>query len=250
MFSFPVDFFEFPLNLIMLALWLVLSFILWKNYRHSFVVRHLLSLRATFASIALLLVAMLWIGLSGQRHFVSSYIFVAILFYFQTVLLFVVMRGWRRVRFFLNHAGLLIAVASVFWGAPMTHTLRVQLFQDIPASEAFYMDGRKTWLPYQLELKDFEVQYFDNGVPSLYKADLSVSGEEVSLQVNKPYSRTLAEDVYLTSYNKTPQGETYCIIQIVREPWKYVTVAGILMMVAGALLMFLQGPRKNKEVKE
>ncbi len=249
MISFPVAYFEFPLNLIMLALWLVLSLILWKSYPNSRIVKHLLSPRATFLAIALLIAAMLWIGLSGQREFVSSVIFVVILFYFQSVLLFVVLRGWRRWRFFLNHAGLLLCIASGFWGAPSNKTIRMQLFEDIPSSEAFYMDGRRTTLPYTFELKDFEVQYFENGVPSLYKADLSIDDEKVTLQVNKPYVRTFAEDIYLVSYNKSAQGEQYCIVQIVREPWKYVSVVGILMMIGGAVLMFLQGPRNGKEVK-
>jgi hypothetical protein len=39
---------------------------------------------------------------------------------------------------------------------------------------------------------------------------------------------------------------SYCILEIVREPWKYLTVAGIVMLLAGALLLFIGGPDNGR----
>ena len=166
-----------------------------------------------------------------------------------TVLLYVVIRGWKngegiRWRFLLNHAGLLLALSSAFFGAPDSEELRLQAFKDVPVREAFRMEGTRTWLRYEVELKDFRVEAFDNGTPSSYEADVVVDGKEVTLKVNHPYSIGLSEDIYLSSYDQAA-GE-YCVLQIVKEPWKYPALAGILMMLSGAFVLFIQGPRKKK----
>ena len=166
-----------------------------------------------------------------------------------TVLLYVVIRGWRsatgvRWRFLLNHGGLLLALSSAFFGAPDSEELRLQALRNVPVREAFRMDGTRTWLPYEVELKDFRVEVFDNGTPSSYEADVIVDGKMVTLEVNHPYSIGLSEDIYLSSYDRD-DGE-YCALQVVREPWKYPALAGIFTMLAGALLLFIHGPRKRK----
>ena len=38
----------------------------------------------------------------------------------------------------------------------------------------------------------------------------------------------------------------YCVVQIVREPLKYLMLAGIIMMLCGARLLFLAGPNVQK----
>jgi hypothetical protein len=37
----------------------------------------------------------------------------------------------------------------------------------------------------------------------------------------------------------------YCVVQIVREPLKYVMLAGIIMMLVGGFLLFLEGPKRS-----
>ena len=65
------------------------------------------------------------------------------------------------------------------------------------------------------------------------------------LEVNHPYAYRLGEDVYLTGYDVAKGNNSeYCILQIVEQPWKYVVVAGILMMLAGAILLFIKGPER------
>ena len=68
------------------------------------------------------------------------------------------------------------------------------------------------------------------------------------IEVNDPYTYTLGEDVYLVGYDAAAGSESaYCILEIVREPWKYVTVAGIVLLLAGAVLLFIGGPSKRVE---
>lgn len=240
------SFFAFPLNLLLALLWIVCWRWLWKNRPQCRAVRFLLYPAATVSAIVLLVAACLWIGVSGDQGFVESMIFVAVLLYVQTVLLLVILRGWRRPdgtvrwRFMLLHAGLLLAVGSGFWGAPDSVELRVALGRGEEAQAAYKMNGSLTGLGYSIRLTDYKVEYSDEGMPSFYEATISVDGEEPAvLSVNHPYSVGLGEDIYLARVTKD-----FCILQIVREPWKYFALSGILMLIAGAFMLFIKGPRR------
>lgn len=240
------SFFAFPLNLLLALLWIVCWRWLWKNRPQCRVVRFLLSPAATISAICLLLAACLWIGVSGDQGFLESMIFVAVLLYVQTVLLLVILRGWRRPdgvvrwRFMLLHAGLLLAVGSGFWGAPDSVELRLALGRGEEAQAAYKRNESLTGLGYSIRLTDYKVEYSDEGMPSFYEAMISVDGEEPAvLSVNHPYSVGFGEDIYLARVTKD-----FCILQIVREPWKYFALSGILMLIAGAFMLFIKGPRR------
>ena len=239
-------FFAFPLNLLLAVFMIVCLAWLWKNRTESRLVRFLLSPAATISAIILLLAACLWIGFSGDRTFVESVAFVAVLLYIQVVLLLVTLRGWSnssgriRWRFLLMHAGLLLAVGSGFWGAPDSTELRLALSRGEEAETAYEMNGSLTGLGYRVRLTDYKVEYSDEGMPSFYEATVSVDGKEPAvLSVNHPISAGLGEDIYLASVS-----EEFCILQIVREPWRYFSLAGILMLISGAFMLFIKGPRR------
>lgn len=251
--NLPVRFFAFPLNLILALIWAFGIVTLWRSKRKSAFVRFMLSKEATLCAVSLFLVFCLIIGITGVRTLTQSWPFAFVLLYFQSVLLFVILRGWRtpsatgsggiRWRFILNHCGILLAVSAAFWGAPDSETLRIRAIRDVPVNEAYRMDGSMTLLDYRIELKDFRMDVYENGTPLMYEASLLIDGVPADLRVNKPYSRSVGEDVYLTGYNA--DDSSACILQVVREPWKYAALAGIVMMLTGALLLFVAGPRKR-----
>ena len=78
------------------------------------------------------------------------------------------------------------------------------------------------------------------GVPTHFSATMKVDNKEVTLYINHPYNRTISEKIYLVSVNA--QG-SYCVVEIVREPWQWVSLAGIVLLLVGALMLFLRGPR-------
>lgn len=254
-----MTFFSFPLNVILFLVWAVSAGMTWKYRKNSWFVRFMLSPAATISSIALLLITCLIIGLTGYRWMTETWAFALLLLYFQTVLIFVIFRGWRRPadahgqagkfrwRFTLLHVGILLAAASAFWGAPDTRTLRLQAYQDIPVHEAYHMDGRTEWLDYEVRLDGFSVTDGPDGVPSDYEALLTVGDKTVVLKVNHPFNIRFGEDLYLSGYDTVSQG--YCILQIVREPWRYGALAGIMMMLSGAVLLFIGGPERKTSSK-
>lgn len=256
--DFPVSLFAFPLNIIVAIIWFSGCAWLWKGNPKSMFVRFMLSPAATFWSIFLFIDACVVVGLTGDRGLTVSWPFIAVVLFLMTVLLFVVFRGYRektatgarlgaiRWRFLLNHLGLLLALGFGFWGAPDSETMLVKAYEGVPVKEAYSPGIGALGIGNELLLNDFILERHENGAPSLYQADLLVDGEPVRLKVNHPYSLSFGKDIYLVGYD-TAAGENseYCIMQIVDEPWRYGALAGVLMMLLGAFLLFLQGPRRN-----
>lgn len=265
--NFPVSFFAFPLNIIFAAIWLFLLWILYKEYRNTKITRFLCSPQTSILSIGLFIGGGLVIGLFPQLsdaetqthggllatlgcyNFMTSWTFIAILFLLLSNLAMITIHACRhrkqtRWRFILNHAGLWLALFAGVLGSSDTQTLRIPLYKGEPAREAFDMNGTSHYLDYEIELNSFAVEYYPNGRPSRFAANVRLGNEEALLEVNHPYSYQLGEDVYLSGYDVMKGNESsYCILQVVRQPWKYVVVAGILMMLAGAILLFINGPK-------
>ena len=244
--SFPVGIFRFPLNILVMALWMMLMAMMYRGRGHR-VARFLLSREATWLSLGMVAVIGITLGLQRKPASTAWPMVVSLLFV-QSHLLLVVMRGWRnkggiRWRFCLTHIGLLLALGAGYWGAADREQWRMPV-HNFPSNEAFTMQGEPRRLPYTLELKDFAIEQAENGTPTHYEAQIMVDDERVTLRVNHPYARTLSEKIYLVSFSSSPQGERYAIVEIVSEPWQWLSAAGIILLIAGAMLLFIQGPRK------
>lgn len=247
--NFPVSFLAFPLNVIFAVIWLFLLSILYKEYQNYKFTKFLCAPATSILSIILFIGGCLAIGL-GCHDFMTSWIFIAVLLLVLSNLAMVTFRAYRhrkraRWRFLLNHAGLWLALFAGFFGSSDTRNLRIPLYKGEPTREAFDMSGASYYLDYELELRSFSVEYYPNGSPSRFAANVRVGNEDALLEVNHPYAHRLGEDVYLTGYDAARGNNSeYCILQIVEQPWKYVVVAGILMMLAGAILLFIKGPQR------
>ena len=256
--NIPLSFFAFPLNLILALIWALGMVSVWETRKKSLFVGFMLSRGATVSAILLFLAFSLVVGISGERELVSSWVFASVMLYLQTVLLFVILRGWRaqtatgarlgavRWRFLLNHVGILLAVSSAFWGAPDTEVLRVRAIQDVPVRQAVSMDGIPESLPFEILLSEFKTETWSNGVPSMFEAKLLVNGENVVLKVNEPYNVSFGKDLYLVGFDSMYDSGS-CILQVVYEPWRYGALAGVVMMLAGAFLLFVGGPRRRND---
>ncbi|MBQ8811669.1 MAG: hypothetical protein IJZ70_05115 [Bacteroidales bacterium] len=225
----------FPANLFLAVLWVAVCIITTRG--RKFPVRF-----TTISSISLFLASCIYIGISGNRDFVHSLFFIIVLFYLQTTLLIVLVRGFRtpagkiRYRFILNHAGLLIAISSAFWGHPDNEKLRMVLNVGETSHTAYRQDGGTAYLKEEITLKEIDAES--------YTASVYIGGSDESISVNHPFSSGLAQDIYIISTGRNEiSGKEYCIFEIVREPWKYFALCGIIMMLCGAVLLFIKGPR-------
>ena len=246
--SFPVGLFRFPLNILVLALWLVLMTMMYRGRATSACARFMLSREATWLSLAMVVAIGITLGLQ-RKPSSSAWPVVLSLLFVQSHLLLVILRGWRnkkgiRWRFCMTHVGLLLALGAGFWGAPDREQLRTPV-HSYPSNEAYTMEGEPRRLPYAMELKDFSIEQSANGTPTHYEAQLIVDDAMVTLRVNHPYARTLSEKIYLVSFSTSPSGERYAIVEIVSEPWQWLSAAGIILLIAGAMLLFINGPRRT-----
>lgn len=248
--AFPLSIVRFPLNVILMALWLVLLVELYRRRDRSKVAQVLLSQAATVISLVLMAAVGIVLGLQREPASTAWPTVVAVLFVLSHLTL-VTLRGWRnatgvRWRFVVNHAGLWLALVAGFWGAPDREQVRAMVIREVPTREAYDMSGRTTTLDCELQLVDFKIDYYAEGQPSMYEAVVSVDGESATLRVNHPHNRTWSEMIYLVSYDvESPDRARYCVVEVVREPWRWLSVVGIVMLIAGAVLMFARGPRKE-----
>ena len=242
--NFPVEIFAFPLNIVTMALWGVVVYLLYKNRENSTVAKSLLSIYATWLSLGSMAATGIYLGLQREPNATSWLVVVGILFTL-THLLLITMRGWRtaqgiRWRFTLLHAGLIIALGAGFWGAPDRVQLRTMLPTKSTITHAYHLDGTMTNLGYALQLRGLDAEYNENGTPTHFEAAVNIDNEDVTLRVNHPYNRTFSEKIYLVSIGNDA---SYCVVEIVREPWQWASLAGIILLLAGAVMLFLRGPR-------
>ena len=248
--AFPLSIVRFPLNVILMALWLVLLVELYRRRDRSKVAQLLLSQAATAISLVLMAAVGIVLGLQREPASTAWPTVVAVLFVLSHLTL-VTLRGWRnatgvRWRFVVNHAGLWLALVAGFWGAPDREQVRAMVTREVPTREAYDMSGRTTTLDCELQLVDFKIDYYAEGQPSMFEATVAVDGESATLRVNRPHHRTWSEMIYLVSYDvESPDRARYCVVEVVREPWRWLSVVGIAMLIAGAVLMFARGPRKE-----
>ena len=237
--DFPVWFFAAPINILLGALWLLG---VWEGYRRrttSDMVQYLLSAEATYIALAVSALIAMVLGLQSEPATTSWPVVGGALFVL-TVLSLVILRGWHnesgvRWRFVVTHCGLWIAIFSMLFGAPDKQILRTEVGGEA-SREAINERGEKSFLDYELRLVDFMVERADDGSPKQFRATIAIADQEVDIKVNSPYSYRYGEDIYLVSYST--EG---CVLQIVREPWRIATAAGVVLLMLGAMMLFLQG---------
>lgn len=237
--DFPMWLFAAPINLLAGALWIAL---LWEGFRHratSTTVQYLLSAEATYIALAVAATIATALGLQSNPA-TASWPVVGGGLYVLSVLTLVILRGWRneggvRWRFLTTHCGLWLAVAAMLFGAPDKQILRVEV-GETPTREAINEQGKASFLDYELALKEFKVEHSEGGTPQMFRAEVAIDNEVVNIEINAPYRHKYGENIYLVNYN-----EGGCILQVVREPWLIATIAGIAMLLFGALMLFLQG---------
>lgn len=250
--NFPYHIFAFPLNILTLILWLVIIVRAYRNRTSSRIAEFMLSRSATWLSLSIMALIGIVLGLQRVPASTSWCVVMGLLFVL-THLAFVILRGWRnnagiRLRFILTHIGLWLALGAGFWGAPDREQLRVAIDGNATA-EAYTMQGAVRRLPYELRLEGLTVERNDEGVATNYEARVAVDDTEVVLRVNHPYDYSLSQKIYLASVGEDEGGD-YAIIEIVDEPWQWLSVAGIVMLILGGVLMFVRGPRQRVYSRE
>lgn len=248
---FPAEAFAFPINAAVLFASLAGLWVLWREKPGGAVCRWLASGNASIALIAAFLICCLILGMKMQHADAVSFPgfgnvrrtwwFILISIALMANLFVVILsRRKKGIRFILNHIGVLVALIGCFFGAP-DHTVSRAIVSGEAVHEAVGENGEIVPLPAAMKLDGFNVELDQRGNVRNYMALIDVDGKKVELRVNHPYRISMSEDVYLTSYDRDNPEPQYCIVEVVRQPWKYLIWAGIVMMMAGGILMFARG---------
>lgn len=262
---FPVGAFAFPVGAAILLACLAGLWVLYREKPDCAFCRYLSSGHTSIFVIANLVVCFIVLGLNKQSdpqsvpgghtladllciHSVkNSWWFVCAICLFLANLAMVIFRRLTRSswRFVLNHLGLFIALSAGFFGSADESVLRCIVGKGETVTSGFDRYGMERALGHSLCLEEFSISLRPDGSPRNFEAEVSVDGKPVEIMVNNPYAAGFGKDVYLVDYDKN--SENVCVFEIVSQPWKYLEWAGIVMMMVGAVLMFLQGAAKRKE---
>ena len=255
----PVHALSFPLNLTLLAAMLGALYGWQRRTPQSPVLHTLGSLRCSVALITLLLVSALIIGIVPQQatvanpyslparlglyHFSTSWPFVALTLMLTANLWLSLLRTRRRphyTAFRLIHAGLLVAIIGLSAGAADQHRLQLVVPMGGATSTGTDDDGSPYHLGYSLTLTDFAFSRHANGTPDTCRASLMADGKQIQLEINRPWTRSWMEKVYLVGYDEAAGASSaYVVVEVVRQPWRMVILLGIVLLASGAVALFI-----------
>ena len=243
----PLPCFAFPVNVASMALFWGIVYVLHREYRHHPLVKVWSSAYVSIVLLLLALIGCLFIAFKPHFEVQQSVPFLVLLLLLLSNLILVIFRyqGAQRVRFYLTHIGLLIYISSLAWGAPDMHRWKVLLTPGETAEYAHDQRGIPHALGYALTLHALDASFYPNGIPQSYHAQVGVAGEVHDILVNQPWHRSWKEDLYITNYGVGTQNrKPYAVIEIIVQPWKYLTYLGLILTAVGAILL-LWGKKIN-----
>lgn len=268
-------FFKAPLNIAILLLWLLALL----YFRKTPFIKKLSGKKAAIAAIVFIILCAGVVGFTPQLspaaaqaeqgiagalgfyNFTQSWIMIGAILLLITNLWLIILKraSLKNTGFFLNHFGLLLVLVSALFGSADIEKLRMQLKEGNTEHKGeqtgYSINGNPVHLAFELHLDHFITQYYPNGTPMRYTAKIIATDANVpdtnaenfgqtamSVEVNHP-AHYRGYDIYLISY-----GDHYCIIELQKHPWKYPLATGIILMLAGAITLFMR-KRENEPSK-
>ena len=159
----------------------------------------------------------------------------------------------REIPFILNHLGVVVAIVSATLGNADIQTLQLTAFTDKPEWRAVDGDGMVHEPGLAIELHQFTMEQYEDGLPKRFASDISVyteDGKKVrgTVEVNKPL-KVNGWKIYQYGYDLSRGADSpYSVFQLVRDPWIFWVYLGIFLMIAGALcLLFFMAPKPMKQ---
>ena len=247
--NIPLSLFTFPINVAFLLLLIGTTYVLYREAKHTKVVKTFMSSATSVVLIALTFVCSLVIAFAPTLQFQQSWIFNAIQLLLLANLQMVILRykGAFRKRFYLTHIGLYLFIVGLAFGAPDTHKSRAVMYEGQTIDRAYDYQGHIRPIGFSLTLDKFEITYYDNDVPRSFLAEITSRSEHHLIKVNHPWTRSWKEDIYLVSHGVDKEtNKPYCVLEFIVQPWKYIVYFGLVLTALGAFLLILG---KNKHIK-
>ena len=268
----PIDWslFAWPANIIVLAVFLLLSAIIYafrsKAYGFRFLATYMCAVPALVMTSALTIIMGLTAQVSENSQpadflgitkmlsfwpFVLLYLWIAFILA-QVSLIQMLHFKWRQLPSLVSHLGLLITLLTATLGnADMQ---RLNMYTVLNQTEWRAIDKQQVVreLPIAITLKQFIMETYDDGSPKRFASDILIYtkhgvNKQAVVDVNKP-AEINGWKIYQYGYDTSMGAESkLSILELVRDPWLPYVYAGIYMMLFGALTMFIFGVRRNMQ---
>lgn len=148
----------------------------------------------------------------------------------------------------LSHFGLCFVLLGGMQGAVVKTDAKMVVDSHASERVAYGEKGESVVLPFAIQLNDFRIDYYEDGVkPKQYTSSLEVKSEKgevksekgkvVSCSVNHP-AKVDGWWIYQFDYDHAQQD--FVVLQVVRDPLLPMVYAGFVLMLIGALLQVLR----------
>ena len=255
--------FAWPANGIVMAGFLTLiaaMFLLRKKvYVFQFIGTYQAAIPAMVYAVALTIIMGLTrqqVGGTWLNNMLSFWPFVLVYVYIAVILGIIILRrlmnlrSWKRdVSFLLNHLGLFIALTTATLGNADMQRVKMITTIGEPEWRALTQEGAVKEMPIAIELKRFIMETYDDGSPKRFASEIQIltkTGKniETTVDVNKPYEVD-GWKIYQYGYDTQMGAQSQIsILELVSDPWLPLVYVGIYMMLAGAVVLLLQGNNK------
>lgn len=133
----------------------------------------------------------------------------------------------------MSHAGLFLVLFGGLFGAPDVIDAQMVVAKDEPTKVAYMAHGDIIPLPFDVQLKDFMIECYEDGTsPKQYTSTLVIDGKELRTSVNHPAGYK-GYRFYQSDYDRYEQ--QYSIIKVVRDPWLPLVFLGMAILALAAI---------------
>ena len=267
------DLVSFPVNVVLLAVFLLLLVAMYALRRKVYAFEWLMHLQAAVPALCYALGLTIVMGLVAQREegggipwlsqmldfwlFVLSYAWMMLILGLASIGRLVHF-SLKEIPFLLNHIGLFLALVCGALGAADVQELEMTVREGETQWRAGKADGMAVEPGIGIELHDFIMEEFPlqpgakMRMPKRFASDVTVytgdgQATPAVIEVNKPL-KINGWKIYQYGYDDERGVESeISIFSLVRDPWLPLVYTGIFMMLAGALALLFIAPRPKKE---
>lgn len=147
---------------------------------------------------------------------------------------------WKGDR--LCHGGLALLILTALVGYSWNERGQAILYYDEPVRIAYTSDGHPMALPFELQLKDFSIEYYEDNehimqyTSQLQIKDLTDKDSTVQIRTTKVNHPAFYHGYRLYQDSYDAQNERYSVIKIVKEPLMPLIYIAMLLIAAGIVL--------------
>ena len=258
--------FTWPANGIVLAGFLAIIALVYILRKKVYAFQFISTYQAAIPAMVYAVVLTIIMGLTRQQvngtwlnnmlsfwPFVLIYVYIAVILGVVTLKRLCLLRFHRNIRniaFLLYHLGLFLALTMATLGNADMQRVKMICGVGEPEWRALEQNGAIKEMPIAIELKKFIMETSDNGSPKRFASEIQIltkSGKniETTIDVNKPYEVD-GWKIYQYGYDTQMGADSQIsILELVSDPWLPFVYAGIYMMLAGAVCMFIFGGKKK-----